>query len=109
MNGTNIKFMDIFKFLTFMLIYKRKIKLVHRKLKQWKTSATKYFGEQQQQRNFTFIAEDQKSRSKLIFVVPILRVENFEKVMDYLYTHQLKKHCEEKHLYIWQLCFCQYI
>ena len=44
-----------------------------------------------QQRHFTSIGEDQKSRSKLIFVVPILRIENFEKVMHYLYTHQLKK------------------
>ena len=54
MNGTNIKFMDIFKFLTFMLIYKRKIKLVHRKLKQCATSATKYFGEQQTTTKFHF-------------------------------------------------------
>ena len=44
-----------------------------------------------QQRNFTSIGEDQKSRLKLIFIVPILRIENFEKVVDYLYTHQLKK------------------
>ena len=54
MNGTNIKFMDIFKFLTFMPIYKRKIKLVHRKLKQYATSATKYFGEQQTTTKFHF-------------------------------------------------------
>ena len=52
-----------------------------------------------QQRNFTSIGEDQKSRSKLIFVVPILRIENFEKVMDYLYTHQLKKTRVKKNIY----------
>ena len=81
MNGTNIKFMDIFKFLTFMLIYKRKIKLVHRKLKQCATSAIRC---RRTTNNNEIslsldIGDDQKSRSKLIFVVPILRIENFEK------------------------------